>query len=60
MSDWPWEPVQVPPLAADLGRRRRSLRRALRQEKRAWGLCAVGLLGIALGALADAAVSGLV
>lgn len=46
-----WEPTKVPPLRADIDRRRRALRRALAAELRAWALGGAGLAGAALGAI---------
>lgn len=47
-----WHPTKVPPLRADVDRRRRALRRALAAEAKAWALGAAGLAGTAAGAVA--------
>jgi hypothetical protein len=46
-----WPPTKVPPLRADVDRRRRALRRALAAEAKAWALGAAGLVGAAAGAV---------
>lgn len=45
-----WAPTKVPPLRADIDRRRRALRRALAAQLRVWAIIGAGLAGISLGA----------
>lgn len=46
-----WAPTKVPPLRADIDRRRRALRRALAAELRVLALGGAGLAGTAIGAI---------
>lgn len=52
MSDWFWEPVQVPPLRADIARRRREYRRHLAKIERTGWIAVSALVGFAAGAFA--------